>query len=71
MKNLLISIFLGALFNSILGNFMTIPEGGTGVIITLIFAAFSYIFLSLYKNGKRKKKTFLQDKLDKKTNKTE
>jgi hypothetical protein len=70
MKNLLISILLGAFFSSILGNFMTIAEGGAGVIITLIFAAFSYISLSLYKNRKRKKRTFLQDMPDKNTNKT-
>jgi len=66
IKNLLISLLFGGLISSILNYFFKIPNGSAGAMITIIFAGISYIYLSLLKNRKRKKRTFLQDKLDKK-----
>ena len=65
MKNLLISLLIGAAISSVLDYFYTIPNGSAGVIITMIFTGIAYIYLSLIKRRIRKKRTFLQDKIDK------
>lgn len=69
MKNLLISLFIGGLISSLINYFFTLPNGSAGAMITIVFAGVSFIYLSLLKNRKRKKKQFLQGKLDK--NKTQ
>ena len=65
MKNLLISLLIGAAISSVLDYFYTIPNGSAGVIITMIFTGIAYVYLSLIKRRISKKRTFLQDKIDK------
>jgi len=69
MKNILISFFIGGLTSSLINYFFHLPNGSIGAMITITFAGISFIYLSFLKNRKRKKKEFLQGKLDK--NKTQ
>jgi len=66
MKHFLISIFIGGITSSLIHYFLGINNGSMNPIITIVFAGITYIYLFLYKNKKRKKRTFLQDKLKKK-----